>query len=196
MKKLGISAGVLTAIIVGVVVALSVGHKNDMEAFALVAGERPSWNFEGTHEASEQLTLQVENEIDRLKGLLGTGEFPDYDIYVGIAGQYELLGEGKKSYEYLQKAIVENEARSLAYSNMGTLLGKLGAKESAKIAYEMALDRDDTVTNRINYIQHLEQYYTDDLDLVESAHTFALEKFPNSEVLQQRYESFKKLHDR
>lgn len=196
MKKFGIPFVVLAVIIIGIVVALSVGNSAGSAAFALVEGERASWDFEGTHEANEQLTLQVENEIDRLKGLLGSGKFTDYDIYVGIAGQYSLLGEGKKAYEYLLVAIEENEARSLAYSNLGTLLGKVGAPESGKIAYEMALDRDDNVTNRINYIQHLEQYFADDLDLVESAHTFALEKFPRSEVLQQRYEAFKKLHDR
>jgi len=127
---------------------------------------------------------------------LGSGEFPDYDIYVGIAGQHTLLGEGKNAYKYLLIAIEENEARSLAFMNLGTLLGKVGAPESAKVAYEMGLDRDDNVQNRINYIQHLEQYFGDDLDLVESAHTFALEKFPKSDILKQRYESWKNLHDR
>tara|TARA_B100000508_G_scaffold60333_2_gene47539 strand:+ start:85147 stop:85734 length:588 start_codon:yes stop_codon:yes gene_type:complete len=195
MKKAGISLGVAVVLAVAIFAAVQVGNKTEV-AFALVEGERPVWDFEGSYEASEELTLRAETERERLEDLLGDGEFPDYDIYVGIAGQYSLLGEGKKAYEYLLISIKENEARSLAFINLGTLLGKVGAPESAKIAYEMGLDRDDNVQNRIQYIQHLEQYFGDDLDLVESAHTFALEKYPKSDVLNQRYESWKKLHDR
>lgn len=195
MKKAGISLGVAIVLAVAIFTATQVGNKTET-VFALVEGEKPVWDFEGSYEASEELTLRAESELDRLEGLLGSGEFPDYDIQVGIAGQYLLLGEGKESYEHLLVAISLNEARSLAFVNMGSLLGKVGAPESAKIAYEMGLDRDDNVQNRINYIQHLEQYFGDDLDLVESAHTLALEKFPQSDVLNQRYESWKKLHDR
>tara|TARA_B100000745_G_scaffold299388_1_gene250115 strand:- start:1997 stop:2584 length:588 start_codon:yes stop_codon:yes gene_type:complete len=195
MKKAGISLGVAVVLAVAIFAAVQVGNKTEA-AFSLVEGERPVWDFEGSYEASEELTLRAETERERLESLLGSGEFPDYDIYVGVAGQYLLLGEGKKSYEYLLTAIKENEARSLAYMNLGGLLGKVGAPESGKVAYEMGLDRDDNVQHRIQYIQHLEQYFGDDLDLVESAHTLALEEYPNSDVLNQRYESWKKLHDR
>lgn len=186
---------VIAVLAVAIVVAIHLGNKTEAPSL-LVEGERPVWDFEGPYEASDELILKARTETERLKDLVGSGEFSDYDIYVGIAEQHSLLGEGKESYEYLLKAIEESKTRSLAFSNLGTLFGRVGALESGKRAYEMALDRDDNVTNRINYIQHLEQYFADDLDLVESAHTFAIEKFPNSKVLQQRYESFKKLYDR
>jgi len=195
MKKAGISLGVAVVLIIAIVAAIQVGNKSQA-TFTLVEGERPAWDFEGSYETSGELTLRAETERERLETLLGSGEFPDYDIYVGIAQQHLLLGEGKKSYENLIIAVGENKARSLAFMNLGGLLGKVGAPESGKTAYEMGLDRDDNVQNRIQYIQHLEQYFGDDLDLVESAHTFALEKYPKSDVLNQRYESWKKLHDR
>lgn len=196
MKKLGLFAGVIILLIALVVIATQIGNTKEENVFTLVSGEKPVWDFEGVFEQTPELTLRAETEKDRLVAMLGTEEFPDYDIEIGIAEQHSLLGEGEDAYEHLQKAISLSEARSLAFVNMGTLLGKVGAPESAKLAYEMALDRDDTVQNRIQYIQHLEQYFGDDLDLVESAHTFALEKFPESDILQGRYDSWKKLHDR
>lgn len=196
MKKFVLPIGVVATLIIVTLIAFQVGQRDSVESFALTEGEKPSWNFEGPYSVTEELLEVAHNERERLEGLLGNEEFSEYDVQVGIAGQYTLVGEGKKAYEHLLKAIELNDARSLAYGNLGHLLGKVGARESAKRAYEMALDRDDTVQNRIQYIQHLEQYFGDDLDLVESAHTFAIEKFPNSLVLQQRYESWKKLHDR
>jgi len=195
MKKLWISIGVIVVLAVILFTAIQVGNKED-EVFSLVQGERPVWDFEGSYEASEELVLRANTERERLISLLGGGEFPDYDIEIGIAGQHSLLGEGEESYEHLLIAISLNEARSLAFGNLGILLGKVKAPESAKVAYEKALDIDDNVQNRIQYIQHLEQYFGNSLDLVESAHTFAIERFPRSSVLEQRYESWKKLHDR
>ncbi|MBL1434072.1 hypothetical protein COB87_000650 [Candidatus Wolfebacteria bacterium] len=195
MKKLWISVGVLAVLAILIAAAIQFGNKEEA-VFSLVQGERPVWDFEGSFEASEELMLRANTERERLIGLLGGGEFPDYDIEIGIAGQHSLLGEGKDSYKHLLIAVSINEVRSLAFVNLGTLLGKVKAPESAKVAYERALDIDDNVQNRIQYIQHLEQYFGDNLDLVESAHTFAIERFPRSSVLEQRYESWKKLNDR
>ena len=195
MKKFGLSFGVVIVLIIAIVVAVQMGDKTN-EAFALVEGERPVWDFEGPFEATPELKERAKTERERLEKLLGKGEFSDYDIEIGIAEQYALVGEGEEAYEHLLNAIMLSEVRSLAFVNLGTLLGKVGAPKSAKIAFEMALDRDDTVQNRIQYIQHLEQYFADDLDLVESSHTLAIKKFPESEVLQQRYNSWKKLHGR
>lgn len=196
MKKYGLFGVVIVVFIIAIVAALQFGNSKEVDGFVLQNGEKPVWDFDGVFEQTPELTLRAETELERLTTLLGTGEFSDYDIEIGIAEQYSLLGEGKDAYEHLQKAIKLNETRSLAYVNLGTLLGKVGAPESAKLAYENALDRDDTVQNRIQYIQHLEQYFGDNLDLVESSHRFAVEKFPKSDVLQQRYDSWKKLHGR
>lgn len=198
MKKIGIALG--TLLIIGLVSAgaLLLGNEKNAEsqAFTLVAEEKPVWDFEGSYEASIELREKAEAEIQRLKDLKGTGEFSDYDLEIGIAQYYALLGEGKKSYEHLLAAIEINDTKPLAYANLGVLLAKVDARESAKKAYEMALDRNDTVQNRIMYIQHLEQHYADDLDLVESAHTFAIEKFPESQILKDRYENWKDVNDR
>lgn len=195
MKKVIIPFAVFVVIIIGVFTALAVGNK-EPEAFSFVNGERPVWDIEGIYEGNVDLEKRASDEIDRLEGLRNSAEFSEYDIEIGIAQNYELLGRGELAYEHILAAIEINPARSLAYGNLGVLLAKAQAYESAKVAYEMALDRDDTVTHRINYIQHLEQYFGDDLDLVESAHLSALEKFPESSVLEKRYNSWKKLHDR
>lgn len=196
MKKLAIPFGVLVAIIIGVFVAFSVGNRDSEEVFSLVSGERPVWDISGIYEGNKELEARAQNEIEKLNSLRDSAEFSEYDIEIGIAQQYELLGNGERAYQHLLAAIEINPARSLAYSNLGVLLGKAGARESAKVSFEMALDRDDNVTNRINYIQHLEQYFGNNLSLIESAHVSAIEKFPRSKVLQERYEGWKKLHDR
>jgi len=195
MKKVGISLAVAVVLGIAIFTAVQVGNKTE-PVFTLVEGERPTWDFEGIFEASEELILRAETEQERLRGLLGSDEISEYDIHVGVAEQYSLLGEGKNAYNELLVAINLDETRYLAFMNLGNLLGKVKAPKSAKIAYEMGLDRNDTVSNRINYIQHLEQYFGNDLDLVESSHVFALEKFPNSTILKTRYESWKKIHDR
>jgi len=195
MKKIGFILGVVIVLIGAIIFATQVGDKEEA-LFSLAAGDHPTWDFEGSYEASEELTLRAQNELERLKGLLDGVEFSKYDVEIGIAQQYLLLGEGKGSYEHLLLALNINDKKPVAYLNLGNLLGKVGALESGKVAHEEALDRADTVQNRILYVQYLEQYFGDNLKLVESAHTFAIEKFPNSEVLEQRYESWKNIHDK
>lgn len=196
-KKFLIPLGVLVLLSIGIAMALSINNiKNVETVFALAPEDTPAWDFQGVYKGDTVLEERAQTDIEKLKAMEGNDIATRYDIQIGLAQQYEMLGDGKTAYNHLLNAIKIDDKRSLAYANLGVLLGRVGARESAKIAYERALDRDDNVINRINYIQHLEQYFGDDLDLVESAHTFAIEKFPGSVVLKERYEAWKKVHGR
>lgn len=98
-----------------------------------------SWTWTGVYKDGATKQAATEQEIARLKGMVGKQGAETYDLYVGIAGQYELLGDGASSYRYLGKAIKEDGKRGLAYMNMGHLMESLGAFTTAGIAYDRAV---------------------------------------------------------
>ncbi len=101
-----------------------------------------SWDFKGVYLDGGTLEAKARGAIVRLEGLLGSGEFTDYELYVSIANQYELLGDGRNAYEYFGRAVREDTANNtgLAWHNLGVLLARLGALETARIAYEKAAE--------------------------------------------------------
>lgn len=182
-----IGVGVLVLIALGVFfVVAAQKNSNDNSPFSLVAGETPVWRFEGAYEATDALRTKAENTIKDLQQQLRDGSYSEYLLDVGIAGQYELLGQGKKSYEYLLKALRVNNTRALAYSNMGNLLQKVKAPRSALVAYEEALKRSDTVQNRILLITHLESFFPENTARIKKEYDEALTAHPNSTLLKNR----------
>ncbi len=108
-------------------------------AFALVQGETvSSWDFAGSHNDGGQLEARVRAEIEKLKGLISNpGDVTKYEIYISIANQYELLGEGQQEFVYLNYALgIDGKSTGLAWHNMGKLLERLGAYKSARTAYD------------------------------------------------------------
>lgn len=97
-----------------------------------------SWTFAGAYQDGGKNEVAVKSEIVRLKKLLG-GDTQDYEILVGIASQFVLIGDGKSAYLYLSKAIEENPNKGLAYFNLGHLMEQLGAIETARTAYTKAV---------------------------------------------------------
>lgn len=140
--------------------------------FPLVSGERiASWELEGSHKDGGELEAGARAEIARLEGMLGKGEEPDYILYVGIANQYHLLGDGKKEYEYLGRALTEDADKTgLAWHNMGQLLARLGALGSAKVAFESAIAAEPHIIqyNRA-YIDFLRWYMPEDKEALTAA---------------------------
>lgn len=99
-----------------------------------------SWTWKGVYKDGAQREADVTKEISHLKDLLGkSGGAKDYDVYVGIATQYELLGDGKAAYQYLSKAITLEPKKGLAYMNMGHLMEEMGAFATAHQAYDAAV---------------------------------------------------------
>ncbi len=99
-----------------------------------------SWDFKGVYAEYPDLVAKAEAEITRLLGLLGKETYSDTSIYVGIANQYDLLGNGKQEYDYLGRAIkADADATSgLPWHNLGVLMEKLGALGTARAAYEQS----------------------------------------------------------
>lgn len=98
-----------------------------------------SWTFTGTYANNPELIAKADAEIARLKELVGKGAYPNISLYVGIANQYELLGDGKQEYDYLSRAIGEGgESAGLPWHNLGVLMERLGALQSARVAYQKA----------------------------------------------------------
>lgn len=114
--------------------------KKDIHPFPLAAGEViVNWQFTGPYKDGGENEAHIHSEIKRLTGLLKSGEFTKYELYVSIANQYELLGDGEQEYIYLGKALaIDSEKTGLAWYNMGRLLERLGAYESALQAYTNA----------------------------------------------------------
>ena len=111
----------------------------DMDARDTIA----SWELSGTHKDGGALEKSVEEEIVRLNERLADDESepPDYQLYVGLANQYTLLGDGKRTYDYLQRALaIDSDKTGLALHNMGVLMERLGAYQSARDAYQRAVD--------------------------------------------------------
>jgi tetratricopeptide (TPR) repeat protein len=96
-----------------------------------------SWSWKGVYADGGTKQDTTTQQIASLKAELGKGN--DYNVYVGIASQYELLGDGKNAYVYLSKAIVYDPKQGLAYMNMGHLMEELGAFNTAHMAYDAAV---------------------------------------------------------
>lgn len=99
-----------------------------------------SWNFKGAYTDNPVLVQQAKEEIVRLSGTLGTTTSSTMTILVGIANQYELLGDGKKQYEYLNRAIQADPGNGLPWHNLGVLMERLSALSSARIAYDKSTE--------------------------------------------------------
>ena len=100
-----------------------------------------SWNFQGAYTDNPDLLQKAQVEIARLSSMLGSGTYTDYELYVSIASQYDLLGEGAKELTYLEKALgIDSAHTGLAWENTGGLMTRLGANLTARTAFENAVD--------------------------------------------------------
>ena len=103
-----------------------------------------SWSWKGVYADGGDKQDQTKMQIQQLKNSFGKGQSDDYDLDVGIASEYELLGDGQNSYTYLSRAINLNTKRGLAYMNMGHLMEELGAFTTAHTAYDDAVAAEPT----------------------------------------------------
>jgi len=98
-----------------------------------------SWDFKGAYTGNAEFAAKANAEIARLAALLGTGTYTDYTLYVSIANQYDLQGDGKNEFIYLQKALaLDSDKTGLAWHNAGQLFARLGAYRTARTAFERA----------------------------------------------------------
>ena len=142
-------------------------------SFSLVPGDTvTSWDFAGTRKDGGQLEAAVRADITRLKGLLNSGTYSNYELYVSIANQYEMLGDGGKEYEYLNYALaIDSTKTGLAWHNMGKLLERLGAYNSARVAYDHMIAAQFTsqyIRARLEFLQAHMPWDTDAIKQAEA----------------------------
>lgn len=182
-----IAAFVVLAGVVGAWYMLTTGN----EFLPLVEGDVvASWEFKGPFADNGELEQRARKEIAHLEGLLGTSEeYPDYQLFVGIAAQYELLGEGERVKEYLGKALAIDSTRTgLAWLNLAVLHERLGAIHTARIAYAKAVEAQPAVlAYHIARLAFLTTRFPDESAAIEGAFSEAAVQFGESaEVLQIR----------
>jgi len=97
-----------------------------------------SWNFKGAYTGNDTFIAKANADIVLLKGLLGKGQYDDYDLYIGMGNDYVLLGDGKSAYQNYNRAINIHPKKGLAYANVGHLMIQLGAYATAADAYATA----------------------------------------------------------
>ncbi len=197
------------------VVALALGagawflSGNQPHLLPLAEGDAiTSWDWQGTYEDGGELEKRARDEIARSEGLLGgdqsgKGDDPtDYILYVSIANQYELLGDGKSAYEYLGRALkIDSEKTGLAWRNLGALMEKLGALHTARIAYARAVEAQPHIAEyHVAKLQFLMKNFSEDAPAIEAAFEEAKEGVGGGspEILQikaQWYESTGKVKE-
>jgi tetratricopeptide (TPR) repeat protein len=98
-----------------------------------------SWNFKGAYSEDETLVAQAHADIAHLTGLLGKGQYDNYDLYNGIGNDDVLLGDGQGAYAAYAKAAAIHPDKGLVYTNIGHLMNLLGANYTAADAYAKAV---------------------------------------------------------
>ncbi len=135
-------------------------QKPTVYKYSLAAGDTiASWEFQGSYKDGGPLEQKANDAIVRLREQLqdAATEPTDYSVYVSIASQYTLLGDGKSAYESLLHALaIDPEKTGLAWHNMAALMERLGALNTARDAYTRAVDAQP----------HIEQYHTARLEFL------------------------------
>ncbi|MBI5457034.1 hypothetical protein HY969_04835 [Candidatus Kaiserbacteria bacterium] len=153
-----------------------------------------SWDFQGSYNDDGPNEKRARDEIVRSEaGLEDEATDPtDYVLYVSISNQYMLLGEGKAAYEALGKALeIDAEKTGLAWHNLGSLMERLGAINTARIAYEKAAEVQPVVeAYHSARVQFLLKYFPEDSAALEAAFSRAERTFGTDHpvVMQLRYE--------
>jgi len=139
--------------------------------FSLVSGEMvASWNFSGSYKDGGTLEASRYAEIVRLLKMLNSGTFTNYELYVSIANQYDLLGDGKQEFTYLNYALaIDSTKTGLAWHNVGKLLERLGAYKSARVAYDRLVQAQPTTQYLRARLEFLQTHMPEDTDAIAQA---------------------------
>ena len=151
------------------------------------------WTFKGAYTDNPELIAKAETEIKRLLDLVGKGTYPDISLFVSVANQYELLGDGEQEYTYLSRAIkVGGSATGLPWHNLGVLMERLGALQTARVAYGKAvLVQPKLKFYHYAYLEFLTTRMKDDVATIEKEYTAAIENLGQDTDILQLYSEWK-----
>jgi hypothetical protein len=116
-----------------------------------------SWSFKGAYAGNDALIAKANADIARLTGILGKGQYDDYDVYIGIGNSYDLMGDGAAAYAEYNHAVSIHPNKGLAYTSIAYLMDELGAYHTAADAYAKAVAVEPLVV----------QYRTAQLDFLK-----------------------------
>lgn len=130
-----------------------------------------SWSFKGAYLGNDALVQQTTADIAHLTGLLGKGEFADYDLYDGIANDYTSIGDGTAAYQNYNRAIaIHPKNVGLAYANLAHLMDQLGAYHTAADAYKKAVNAEPGMLEyHIERLTYLTRQFPSDNALITAA---------------------------
>ncbi len=177
-KKVGyIFGGVLVLILIfGFFYVKRAKQLPSVAEFPLVASDSiGSWDFKGSHNDNGVLENKVRDDISRLTKLLGSKTYTDYELYISLASEYELLGDGRHTYEFLNRALaIDSVKTGIAWHNMGKLMTRLGALNTARVAFQNAVKAESGIVQfHIAYLDFLLEHFPSDrnaiLKAIESA---------------------------
>lgn len=160
-----------------------------------------SWNFQGAYTGNADLSKKAQDEIARLQGMLGGDQSgknddpTDYDLDVGIANQYDLMGDGAQERTYLEKALaIDSVKTGIAWHNLGSLMNRLGAYTTARTAFAKAVEAQPQVEQyHLARIRLLTDHFASDTAAVDGAFAEAAAQFgDDAAVLQMQAEWFEK----
>ncbi|MFH1178246.1 MAG: hypothetical protein V1711_00765 [bacterium] len=152
-----------------------------------------SWNFKGAYTDNPELIAKAEAEIKRLSDLIGKGTYTNMTLYVSIANQYGLLGDGKQEYNYLNRAIeTGGSTTGLPWHNLGVLMERLGAFQTARVAYERAaVVQPELKQWHYAYLAFLTARMKDNVADIEKAFTAAIKNLGQDSDILQLYSEWK-----
>src|SRR3989344_529409 len=137
-----------------------------------------SWSFKGAYAGNETLIAQANADITHLTGLIGKGEYDDYDLYLGIGNDKGLLGDGKSAYDNYNRAIRIHPQKGLAFVNLGNLFDQFGAYRTAADAYAKATAVEPGVLEyHIQRLNYLTRQFPNDSARIASALTAVYKVF-------------------
>lgn len=159
----------------------------DSPRFSIARGDEiASWDFTGVYTGSAELEAKARAEIERLSAILATATSSAMITAVSIANQHELLGDGQKQYEYLERAMRADPTNALPWHNLGVLMARLGALETARAAYEKAtLLLPGFKVYHYAYLEFLTTHMKNDAVRIEKAFAFAEENIGQTAYLTE-----------
>ncbi|MFA6408126.1 MAG: hypothetical protein WCW36_01440 [Candidatus Paceibacterota bacterium] len=168
----------------------------DSSLYSIAKGDSVAvWNFGGAYIGHPDLIAKADAEIKRFSDLIGTGKYTDTILYVSIANQYDLLGDGKQEYDYLVRAIkAGGSTTGLPWHNLGVLMARLGALETARGAYQKAtLVQPELRQWHYAYIEFLTTRINGDSAEIERAFAAAFANVGQDTDILQLQSEWKKL---
>ncbi|MBI3572490.1 hypothetical protein HY091_03100 [Candidatus Kaiserbacteria bacterium] len=154
-------------------------EKVHVPAFPINAADTiPSWNFKGAYSGNDALMSHANADIAKLQGLLGKGEYDDYDLSIGIGNDDTLLGDGRRAYQSYNRAAHIHQNKGLAYANLAHLMDELGAYHTAADAYAKAVATEPRqLEYHLERLTYLTRQFPSDNALILAALTDAAKEF-------------------